>query len=112
VGRTHAKRCVPGTYGGSSALAGARLAKALKAAMPRQVHESHAQAEFMRVGNSGNNAAMRSINERAGFKPHSRFVEYQVTRDALDLWSSGHTRRELIIMCKLVEKEFLRFAKA
>ncbi len=77
---------------------GRGLAKALKAAMLRQVHESHAQAEFVRTGNAEMNAAMRSINERGGFKPHSALHQYQVTRDALDLWSSGHIAEELFIM--------------
>ncbi len=77
---------------------GRGLAKALKAAMLRQVHASHAQAEFVRTGNAEMNAAMLTVNERCGFKPHSRFIKYLVTRDALDLWSSGHTREELFIM--------------
>ena len=66
---------------------GRGIAKALKAAMLRQVHASHPQAEYMDTGNGEENAAMRGINERAGFRPHRRFVEYQVTRDALDGWS-------------------------
>ncbi len=62
------------------------LAKALKAALLRQVHESHPEARIMRTGNGEMNAAMRSINTRAGFKPHRRFVEYQITREKLDRW--------------------------
>ena len=65
------------------------LAKALKGALLRQVHESHPEAQFMRTGNGETNAAMRSINARAGFMPHRRFVEYQITRERLDLWREG-----------------------
>jgi GNAT superfamily N-acetyltransferase len=67
---------------------GRGLAKALKAAMLRQMRESHPQAEFVRTGNGEENAAMRGINARAGFRPHKQFVEYQVTRDALDAWAA------------------------
>ena len=71
------------------------LARAMKAAMLRQVHESHPEAESMGAGNGEMNAAMRSIDARAGFKPHRDLVEYQAGRGALDLWSSRWTRREL-----------------
>jgi GNAT superfamily N-acetyltransferase len=71
---------------------GRGLAKALKASMLRQVHESHPEAEYMCTSNGETNAVMRSVNGRAGFKPHRRFVEYQVTRDALDVWSAGRGR--------------------
>jgi RimJ/RimL family protein N-acetyltransferase len=77
---------------------GRGLGKALKAALLRQLHECHPAAEFVTAGVSEMNAAMRSINERSGFRLHSRFIQYQVTRHALDLWSSGHTRRDLFIM--------------
>jgi GNAT superfamily N-acetyltransferase len=65
---------------------GRGLAKALKGALLRQAHESHPEARIMRTGNSETNAAMRAINARAGFKPHRRFVEYQITRETLDHW--------------------------
>ena len=65
---------------------GRGLAKALKATILRQVHESHPEAEVMRTGNAETNAVMRAINAKAGFKPHRLFVEYQVTREKLDLW--------------------------
>lgn len=64
---------------------GGGLAKALKGALLRQVHESHPEARIIRTGNGETNAVMRSINARAGFKPHRRFVEYQITREKLDL---------------------------
>ncbi|MBJ7532744.1 hypothetical protein JDN40_01225 [Rhodomicrobium vannielii ATCC 17100] len=62
------------------------LTKALKGALLRQVHESHPETRIARTGNGETNAAMRSINARAGFKPHRRFVEYQITREKLDHW--------------------------
>ena len=65
---------------------GRGLGKALKAAILRQVHESHPGAEIMRTANAETNAVMRAINAQAGFKPHRRFVEYQITRETLDLW--------------------------
>ena len=68
---------------------GRGLAKALKGALLRQVHEGHPEAQFMRTGNGETNAAMRSINARAGFMLHRRFVEYQITREKLDLWREG-----------------------
>lgn len=74
---------------------GCGLAKALKGALLRQVRESHPEIRFMRTGNGETNAAMRSINARAGFKPHRRFVEYQITRDELDHWREGRAKIEL-----------------
>ena len=76
---------------------GRGLAKAMKAAMLRQVRECHPEALTMSTGNGEMNATMRSINVRAGFKVHRRFVEYQVSRDALDLWSSARTHPKLFI---------------
>jgi GNAT superfamily N-acetyltransferase len=67
---------------------GRGVAKALKAALLRQVRESHGQAEYISTGNGEENAAMRGINERIGFKAHRRFVQYQAARDALDAWSA------------------------
>ncbi len=76
---------------------GRGLAKALKAAMLRQVHENHPEVEAMSTGNGEMNAAMRSINARVGFKMHRQFVEYQAGRDALDLWSSARAHAKLFI---------------
>jgi GNAT superfamily N-acetyltransferase len=70
------------------------LAKALKAAILRQVRESHPEARIMKTENGETNAAMRSINARAGFKPNRRFVEYQITRETLDRW---HKSKEAIL---------------
>jgi GNAT superfamily N-acetyltransferase len=73
---------------------GRGLAKALKGALLQQVHENHAEARIVRTGNGETNATMRSINARAGFKPHRRFVEYQITREKLDQWREGQARIE------------------
>jgi hypothetical protein len=43
----------------------------------------------MRTGNAETNTAMRAINALAGFEPHRRFVEYQITREKLDRWREG-----------------------
>ena len=76
---------------------GRGLAKAMKAVMLRQVHESHPEVDAMSTGNAEMNAAMRSINARVGFRVHRRFVEYQAGRDALDLWSSARAHAKLFI---------------
>jgi hypothetical protein len=69
----------------------------MKAAMRRQVDENHPEVDTMSTGNAEMNAAMRSINARAGFKMHRRFVEYQAGRDAPDLWSSAREHAKLFI---------------
>ncbi len=76
---------------------GRGLAKAIKGALLQQVRENHPEVEAMNTVNAETNTAMRSINMRAGFKPHRHFVEYQAGRDALDLWSSARARSKLII---------------
>jgi GNAT superfamily N-acetyltransferase len=76
---------------------GRGLAKAMKAAMLRQIRENHPKVDTMSTGNAEMNAAMRSINARVGFKMHRRFVEYQAGRDALDLWSSARAHAKLFI---------------
>ena len=76
---------------------GRGLAKALKAAMPRQIRENHPEVEAMSTGNGEMNVTMRSINARVGFKMHRQFVEYQAGRDALDLWSSPRAHAKLFI---------------
>jgi GNAT superfamily N-acetyltransferase len=76
---------------------GRGLAKALKAAILRQVRQNHPEVEAMGTGNGEMNVTMRSINARAGFKMHRQFVEYQAGRDALDLWSSARAPAKLFI---------------
>lgn len=75
-------------YQGITAVArqwrGRGLARALKAALLRQVHAAHPCAEEMRTSNGDSNAAMLSINKRLGFSVVRRYVDYQVTRAELD----------------------------
>jgi GNAT superfamily N-acetyltransferase len=72
---------------------GRGLARALKARLLRQVHAHLPEAETIRTGNAEGNAAMLSINSRAGFTAHRRFVEYQITREALDAWRAAAPAR-------------------
>jgi GNAT superfamily N-acetyltransferase len=65
---------------------GRGVARALKAAMLRQVHDSHPEAVVIGTNNAEVNAAILSINARVGFKVAWRNVDYQVTRAALDAW--------------------------
>src|SRR5947207_13927077 len=68
------------------------VARALKAAMLRQVHESHPNATVIGTNNAEVNAPILSINARVGFKIAWRNVDYQVRREALDaLKVSGKT---------------------
>jgi len=60
------------------------LARALKAAMIRQVRSSHPEAAVIKTSNSETNEAMRAINQRVGFRRYRRYSEYQVTRAELD----------------------------
>jgi GNAT superfamily N-acetyltransferase len=60
------------------------VGRALKAAMLRQVHETHPEATVIGTNNAEVNAPILSINARVGFKIAWRNVDYQVTRDALD----------------------------
>eukprot|EP01037_Dinobryon_pediforme_P001919 gene1919-1951_t len=71
---------------------GRGVARALKAAMFRQVREHHPEVALMITSNAEVNAPMLSINRRVGFKVHRRVVDYQVGRDALDVWAGGLLR--------------------
>jgi GNAT superfamily N-acetyltransferase len=68
---------------------GRGLARALKAALLRQVHTVHPEAKTMRTSNAEANAAMLSINQRVGFRPHLHYSEYQVTRAELETTAFG-----------------------
>jgi GNAT superfamily N-acetyltransferase len=68
---------------------GLGVARALKAAMLRQVHEAHPEATMIGTNNAGVNAPILSINARVGFKVAWRNVDYQSTREALDSWAGG-----------------------
>jgi GNAT superfamily N-acetyltransferase len=59
---------------------------ALKAAMLRQVHETHSGAMMIGTNNAEVNAPILSINARVGFRVAWRNVDYQVTREVLDEW--------------------------
>jgi len=68
---------------------GRGLGRALKAAMLRQVHETHPEAMVIGTNNAEVNAPILSINAGVGFAVAWRNVDYQVTRDALDEWERG-----------------------
>jgi hypothetical protein len=66
----------------------------MKAAMLRQVHQAHPEATVIGTNNAEINAPILSINARVGFTVAWQNVDYQVTRDALDEWVRGLSRRE------------------
>ena len=68
---------------------GRGVARALKAAMFRQIRDHHPEVALMITGNAEVNAPMLSINRRVGFKVHRRTVDYPVTRNALDTWAAS-----------------------
>lgn len=68
---------------------GRGVARALKAAMFRQIREHHPDVAVMITHNAEVNAPMLSINSRVGFKVHRRTVDYQISRDALDAWAAS-----------------------
>jgi GNAT superfamily N-acetyltransferase len=63
---------------------GRGLARAIKAAMLRQIRASHPAAKEMRTFNAESNAAILSINKRLGFSVRRRHVDYQIRRTELD----------------------------
>jgi GNAT superfamily N-acetyltransferase len=63
---------------------GRGLARAIKAAMLRQIRASHPAAEEMRTFNAESNAAILSVNKRLGFSMRRRHVDYQIRRTELD----------------------------
>jgi GNAT superfamily N-acetyltransferase len=63
---------------------GRGVARAVKAALLRQVHAAHPDAEEIRTSNGESNAAMLSVNKRLGFSVLRRYVAYQLTRAELD----------------------------
>jgi GNAT superfamily N-acetyltransferase len=68
---------------------GRGLARALKARMLRQIRDCQPEAATMITHNAESNAPMLAINARVGFKIYRRFVDYQISREALDGWRSG-----------------------
>src|SRR5580700_8692332 len=67
---------------------GRGVARALKAAMLRQVHEAHPEATVIGTNNAEVSAPILSINARVGFKIAWRNVDYQVSRAVLDAWEA------------------------
>jgi GNAT superfamily N-acetyltransferase len=67
---------------------GRGLARALKARMLRQIRTCQPEAATMITHNAEKNAPMLAINARVGFKIYRRFVDYQISREALDGWRS------------------------
>ncbi|MFQ5837150.1 MAG: GNAT family N-acetyltransferase [Thermoplasmata archaeon] len=65
---------------------GRGLGKWLKAAMLLRVREEFPQVKVVVTGNATSNAAMLSINERLGFKPHKEGVLAQVTLRSLEAY--------------------------
>lgn len=63
---------------------GRGLARAIKAAMLRQIGCVHPGAEEMRTFNAESNAPILSVNRRLGFSVQRRHVDYQITRTELD----------------------------
>ena len=68
---------------------GQGVGRALKAAMLRQVHQTHPEATVIGTDNAEVNAPILLINAHVGFKVVWRNVDYQVTRAALDEWERG-----------------------
>jgi GNAT superfamily N-acetyltransferase len=68
---------------------GRGVGRALKAAMLRQVHETHPEATVIGTNNAEVNAPILSINARVGFEVAWRQVDNQVTRDVLNQWGRG-----------------------
>jgi GNAT superfamily N-acetyltransferase len=67
---------------------GRGLARALKARMLRLIRDCQPEAATMITHNAEKNAPMLAINARVGFKIYRRFVDYQISREALDDWRS------------------------
>jgi GNAT superfamily N-acetyltransferase len=63
---------------------GRGLARAIKAALLRQIRAAHPGVEEMRTFNADSNGAILSVNRRLGFSAHRRHVDYQITRTELD----------------------------
>ncbi|MFQ6012264.1 MAG: GNAT family N-acetyltransferase [Thermoplasmata archaeon] len=57
------------------------LGRWLKAAMLLRVRREFPQVKVVVTGNATSNAAMLSINQRLGFKPHKEGVEAQIRRE-------------------------------
>ncbi len=67
---------------------GRGLGKWVKAAMLLRAREEFPQVRVVRTGNATENAAMLSINDRLGFRPHKRPVIAEISTEALAAWLS------------------------
>lgn len=68
---------------------GRGLGKWLKATMLQRIREEYPQVRFVVTGNATSNAAMLSINQRLGFRPHKEGVEAQIRTEALEAYLEG-----------------------
>ena len=71
---------------------GRGLGKWLKAAMLLRVEAEFPEVRFVSTGNATSNAAMRTINERLGFRLHRKGVMAQMSYDALEQFLHGARR--------------------
>ena len=62
---------------------GRRIAKGVKAAMMRLIHDRHPDIRFIATSNAKVNAPILSINKRLGFAEHRRTASYQIGPDAI-----------------------------
>ena len=65
---------------------GAGYARALKAAMLREIRTRYPSVSKVITHNGQSNAPMLSINRKLGFKIHREFGTYQIDRDAIGAW--------------------------
>ena len=65
---------------------GAGYARALKAAMLREIRTSHPSVSKVITHNGQSNAPMLSINKKLGFKIHRQSGTYQMDRDSIGAW--------------------------
>ena len=56
-----------------------------------RVREEFPQVRFVRTGNATENAAMLSINDRLGFRPHKHPVNVEMTVEALNAYLASAT---------------------
>lgn len=80
--------------GVKDAYRGRGLGKWLKAAMLLRVREEFPQVKVVGTGNATSNAAMLSINERLGFKPHKEGIMAQITLESLERYLSRKGLRD------------------
>jgi GNAT superfamily N-acetyltransferase len=72
---------------------GRGVARAIKAAILRQIRSATPDAQEVRTFNAESNAPIRSVNRRLGFSVLRRHVDYQITRAELDARLPATRRR-------------------